>query len=107
VGSKNKLKRFRENETFSNVIQPTRKEVIDGFSLKGIWHTHFNNNNPIILDIRSLSHFNSISIFASSFSISPFVATLLSILEITLVIASACSSCIPTDTNFYCLMGVY
>ena len=51
MGSKNKLKRFRENETFSNVIQPTRKEVIDGFSLKGIWHTHFNNNNPIILEL--------------------------------------------------------
>ncbi len=30
VGSKNKLKRFRENETFSNVVQPTREEVVDG-----------------------------------------------------------------------------
>jgi tRNA (guanine-N7-)-methyltransferase len=51
VGSKNKLKRFRENETFPNVIQPTREEVIDGFPLKGNWHTHFNNNNPIILEL--------------------------------------------------------
>jgi tRNA (guanine-N7-)-methyltransferase len=51
VGSKNKLKRFRENETFSNVIQPTREEVLNGFSLKGKWHTHFNNNNPIILEL--------------------------------------------------------
>ena len=51
MGSKNKLKRFRENETFSNVIQPTRKEVIDGFPLKGNWHTHFNNSNPIILEL--------------------------------------------------------
>jgi len=51
VGSKNKLKRFRENETFSNVIQPTRKEVIDGFTLKGNWHTLFNNSNPIVLEL--------------------------------------------------------
>ena len=28
MGSKNKLKRFKENETFSNVIQPTREEVL-------------------------------------------------------------------------------
>ena len=51
MGSKNKLRRFRENETFSNVIQPTRKEVIDGFSLKGNWHTVFKNNNPIVLEL--------------------------------------------------------
>ena len=51
MGSKNKLRRFRENETFSNVIQPTRKEVIDGFSLKGNWHTLFNNSNPIVLEL--------------------------------------------------------
>jgi tRNA (guanine-N7-)-methyltransferase len=51
VGSKNKLKRFRENETFPNVIQPTREEVIEGFPLKGNWQTHFNNNNPIILEL--------------------------------------------------------
>lgn len=51
MGSKNKLKRFRENETFKNVIQPTRQEVFDGFHLKGEWHTFFNNNNPIILEL--------------------------------------------------------
>jgi tRNA (guanine-N7-)-methyltransferase len=51
VGSKNKLKRFRENETFPNVIQPTREDVIEGFPLKGNWQTHFNNNNPIILEL--------------------------------------------------------
>ncbi|HRN98519.1 MAG TPA: tRNA (guanosine(46)-N7)-methyltransferase TrmB, partial [Flavobacterium sp.] len=27
MGSKNKLKRFRENETFPNVIQPGRDET--------------------------------------------------------------------------------
>jgi len=51
VGSKNKLKRFRENDTFTNVIQPTREEVLNGFSFKGNWNTHFNNNNPIVLEL--------------------------------------------------------
>ena len=51
MGSKNKLKRFRENETFSNVIQPTRDDVLQGFNLKGNWHTYFNNNNPIVLEL--------------------------------------------------------
>ena len=51
MGSKNKLKRFHENETFNNVIQPTREEVIDGFQLKGKWHTFFDNNNPIVIEL--------------------------------------------------------
>ena len=51
MGSKNKLKRFRENETFTNVIQPSRKEIFDGFHLKGKWNTFFNNSNPILLEL--------------------------------------------------------
>ncbi len=51
MGSKNKLKRFRENETFSNVIQPTRDEVLTAFPLKGKWNTFFKNDNPIILEL--------------------------------------------------------
>ena len=51
MGSKNKLKRFQENETFPNVIQPGREEVVGGFPLKGKWHTHFKNNNPIVLEL--------------------------------------------------------
>jgi tRNA (guanine-N7-)-methyltransferase len=53
VGSKNKLKRFKENDTFSNVFQPTREEVItDQFSLKGKWNQYyFKNNNPIVLEL--------------------------------------------------------
>ncbi|WP_299676497.1 tRNA (guanosine(46)-N7)-methyltransferase TrmB [uncultured Dokdonia sp.] len=53
MGSKNKLKRFRENETFSNVIQPTREELVDGsFPLKGKWKTDFfKNNKPIVLEL--------------------------------------------------------
>ena len=51
MGSKNKLKRFNENETFSNVIQPTRDKVKAGFSLKGKWAKHFGNDNPIVLEL--------------------------------------------------------
>jgi tRNA (guanine-N7-)-methyltransferase len=51
LGSKNKLKRFKENETFKNVIQPTREEVIDTFSLQGKWHSFFKNDNPIVLEL--------------------------------------------------------
>lgn len=53
VGSKNKLKRFRENETFDNVIQPSREEVISGnFSLKGKWNSDFfRNNRPLVLEL--------------------------------------------------------
>ena len=51
MGSKNKLKRFQENETFSNVIQPKREEITSGFPLKGKWRTHFKNDNPIVLEL--------------------------------------------------------
>lgn len=51
MGSKNKLKRFKENKTFSNVIQPTREEVINHFSYKGKWHSFFKNTNPIVLEL--------------------------------------------------------
>ncbi|MFA5555874.1 MAG: tRNA (guanosine(46)-N7)-methyltransferase TrmB [Flavobacteriaceae bacterium] len=53
MGSKNKLKRFNENQTFSNVIQPTREEVVSGnFSLKGKWSSDFfKNDNPIVVEL--------------------------------------------------------
>jgi tRNA (guanine-N7-)-methyltransferase len=51
VGSKNKLKRFRENETFSNVLQPSREEILSEFHLKGQWKSFFNNDHPIILEL--------------------------------------------------------
>ena len=51
MGSKNKLKRFKENETFPNVLQPTREEVTTNFSLKGKWNTFFKNDNPIVLEL--------------------------------------------------------
>ncbi|MBS9464015.1 tRNA (guanosine(46)-N7)-methyltransferase TrmB [Flagellimonas sp. 389] len=51
MGSKNKLKRFKENETFSNVVQPSREEVLNGFDLKGKWNSFFDNDNPIVLEL--------------------------------------------------------
>jgi tRNA (guanine-N7-)-methyltransferase len=53
VGSKNKLKRFKENETFANVFQPTRDQLVhEGYPLKGRWgSTVFKNNFPIVLEL--------------------------------------------------------
>ena len=51
MGSKNKLKRFHENESFTNVIQPTREGVLKGFPLKGKWNSFFENQNPIVLEL--------------------------------------------------------
>lgn len=53
MGSKNKLKRFIENKSFSNVIQPNREELISNqFNLKGNWNNlYFRNNNPIVVEL--------------------------------------------------------
>ncbi|HET8838398.1 MAG TPA: tRNA (guanosine(46)-N7)-methyltransferase TrmB [Flavobacteriaceae bacterium] len=53
MGSKNKLRRFRENETFRNVVQPSREEILsENFSLKGNWQREFfKNENPIVLEL--------------------------------------------------------
>ncbi|MDN3664636.1 tRNA (guanosine(46)-N7)-methyltransferase TrmB [Algibacter miyuki] len=53
MGSKNKLKRFRENDTFSNVFQPTRDELVQSdFELKGHWRSKvFKNDNPLVLEL--------------------------------------------------------
>ncbi|TKS57529.1 tRNA (guanosine(46)-N7)-methyltransferase TrmB [Mesohalobacter halotolerans] len=53
MGSKNKLRRFKDNETFANVIQPSREEVVDqSYKYKGRWNTlYFKNNNPIIVEL--------------------------------------------------------
>jgi tRNA (guanine-N7-)-methyltransferase len=53
LGSKNKLKRFKENETFSNVIQPSREDVLNNtLMLKGNWNRKFfKNENPIVLEL--------------------------------------------------------
>ena len=53
MGSKNKLKRFKENETFKNVFQPSRDELVNqGYALKGNWNTaFFKNNNPLVIEL--------------------------------------------------------
>lgn len=53
MGSKNKLKRFKENDTFTNVFQPTRDVLVSGnYELKAQWHSKFfKNNNPIVLEL--------------------------------------------------------
>ena len=53
MGSKNKLKRFNQNLTFKNVIQPTREELVENkFALKGNWNKDFfKNDNPIVLEL--------------------------------------------------------
>jgi len=51
LGSKNKLKRFRDNEAFPNVIQPTRDEVLSNFSYRGRWSHFFCNDHPIVLEL--------------------------------------------------------
>lgn len=53
MGSKNKLKRFEENDTFDNVFQPTREEVVgELFALKGKWNSDFfKNDHPIIVEL--------------------------------------------------------
>ncbi|MDR0207320.1 MAG: tRNA (guanosine(46)-N7)-methyltransferase TrmB [Bacteroidales bacterium] len=50
---KNKLKRFAENETFTNLFQHTDFNVKEAtFPMRGKWHSeYFCNNNPIILEL--------------------------------------------------------
>lgn len=53
MGSKNKLKRFKENETFKNVFQPTRADLVESkYPLKGNWRQEFfKNDNPLVLEL--------------------------------------------------------
>ncbi|WP_223032654.1 tRNA (guanosine(46)-N7)-methyltransferase TrmB [Hanstruepera marina] len=53
MGSKNKLRRFKENETFKNVVQPTREELVaESFDYKGRWNSDFfKNDNPLVLEL--------------------------------------------------------
>lgn len=53
MGSKNKLRRFKENETFDNVYQPTRDALVKGFfAIKGYWNRSvFKNSNPLVLEL--------------------------------------------------------
>ncbi len=47
------MRRFKENETFANVIQPSREELVESnFPFKGVWREKFfKNNNPLVLEL--------------------------------------------------------
>ena len=51
--AKNKLKKFKENKTFHNLIQPKRDDLVnDNFIFKGKWNEEFfKNDRPIILEL--------------------------------------------------------
>lgn len=51
--TKNKLQRFAEMDTFSNVIQPPFDDIFGkDFYLKGNWNQRvFNNDNPLVLEL--------------------------------------------------------
>nr|WP_298997647.1 tRNA (guanosine(46)-N7)-methyltransferase TrmB [uncultured Allomuricauda sp.] len=51
MGSKNKLKRFKDNESFPNVVQPSRDEALNDFEWRGKWRDFFKNDNPIVLEL--------------------------------------------------------
>ena len=47
-----KLQRFAENLTFPNLFQVGFEQLEqEGFALKGKWHEHFGNTNPITLEL--------------------------------------------------------
>jgi len=51
---KNKLAKFAEMETFSNVFQCTAPHLgtnADQGKMRGQWHTFFGNSNPIVLEL--------------------------------------------------------
>ncbi len=52
MAGKNKLRRFAENLTFDNLFQLHYEELIQGFNLKGNWHSDFfKNDGDIVLEL--------------------------------------------------------
>ncbi len=53
MSGKNKIGKFRENETFERLIQPTTAEVLNiDHPIKGKWGERiFKNSNPIVLEL--------------------------------------------------------
>ena len=49
---KNKLKHFAENETFSNMFQPSYEDLKQSYPMKGNWNKEFfKNSHPIVLEL--------------------------------------------------------
>jgi tRNA (guanine-N7-)-methyltransferase len=53
MSGKDKLRKFRENTTFSSLYQPALDVILENdYELKGKWHTNvFKNDNPIVLEL--------------------------------------------------------
>ena len=53
MSTKNKLYKFKENETFAALLQPTTEELLGkDYKLKGRWgRLFFGNDNPIVLEL--------------------------------------------------------
>ena len=50
--TKRKLKKFAENITFPNLVQPSFDEIKNGLHLQGLWAPDFfGNPNPVILEL--------------------------------------------------------
>jgi tRNA (guanine-N7-)-methyltransferase len=50
--SRTKLRRFEENKSFAQVVEPSRDELINNFYLKGNWKAnHFESNSPITIEL--------------------------------------------------------
>ena len=67
MGSKNKLKRFKENETFKNVIQPAREQLMekDAFETQGPMarKSISSNDHPIVLELGLWKKVNTLFIW--------------------------------------------
>ena len=53
MSKKNKLQKFEENKSFSNLFQYSYEKIMDeGFPLQGRWHSEFfHNDSPIVLEL--------------------------------------------------------
>lgn len=46
------MRRFAENKILENVVQPSRQDIFNGFSLKGKWNENFfQKSQPIVLEL--------------------------------------------------------
>ena len=49
---KDKLRKFRELDSFSNSLQPSMEEVRQGIALQGKWaKDHFGNDHPVVIEL--------------------------------------------------------
>jgi len=50
--ARNKLQRFADNARYPNVVEPERKELLEGFDLRGKWNQEFfSKEQPLVLEL--------------------------------------------------------